>query len=252
MTAADSGNFVLVLVSYYQDTIEGIEQLVASFEAETGFVHRRVIVIDNSGKLTSQGIGEVGRFAVHKGSNTYWEFSGWVEGMQIAWSQDEPALITLLNDSFARNWTITEASRGVIAAMYGAAQQGKVAGWHDNFSWLRRPYFSSRPNSRVVMCGRASASQLQGSIQAAINLYAQRYVAGEPLFSSDETYILQRWVESQPGRWPKDALDSRLARIFIEHHIFDAVDAAQLESFPRGLVGRLIYSLKRRKLQERR
>lgn len=252
MTAANNSNFVLVLVSYYQDTIEGIEHLVASFEAETGFVHDCVIVIDNSGKLTSLGIGEVGRFVVRKGSNTYWEFSGWVEGMQLAASKDAPALITLLNDSYARNWTITQASRGILAAMYRTAQQGKVAGWRDNFSLFRKPYFSSRPNSRVVMCGQPLASQLQGSIQDAIDQYAQRHASGAALFSRDETDVLERWVKSQPGRWPKSALESRLARIFIEHHVFDAIDPHQLESFPRRLVGRLVYSLKRRKFQERR
>ncbi|AOG01197.1 hypothetical protein BSY18_3073 [Blastomonas sp. RAC04] len=252
MTTADSSSFVLVLVSYYQDTIHGIEQLVASFEAETGFVHDSVIVIDNSGKLTQQGISNVGRFSVHKGSNTYWEFSGWVEGMVLAGTLGAPRLITLLNDSYARNWTITEASRGIIAGMYSAAQKGKVAGWRDNFSFLRKPYFSSRPNSRVVICGQAMAGQLQASIQHAIDQYAERHASGAALFSPDEENILERWVKSQPGRWPKDALQSRLARIFIEHHVFDGIELRNLESFPCGLVGRLVYSLKRRKFQERR
>lgn len=249
---ATGGGKVMVLVCYYLQTIDDVASLVRSYEDALGVSFERIVAVDNSGSLSQADAASAGRIEVIAGTNTLWEFSGWIEGMDHAATGQAFETITLINDSFVRNWTITNASRPHIHAMYRAADRGRIAGWVDNFSLFSPPYFSARVNSRLVVCGHGRAAMLRNSIEAAIGSYKARIASGAPLFSPEEQAVLDRWVQSQGGRWSASVMESRSARIFIEHHIFDAVDRNDLALVPGGLIKRALYSVARRRYKERR
>lgn len=249
-----SGTDTLVLVTYYLGTREEAAGLVEHFAADVGQPPSLVVVVDNSGKIEP---GEVllrgRRFRFVRGSNVAWEFSGWLEGMRtLGGAQATDGVLTLLNDSFRRNWHVSPVSLLLLRRMYRCASRGRVAGWQDNFSWWGRPRFARRPNSRIVVLPLASAGVLGASIERAIEACRARVEEGAPLFSVDERARLEEFFARAGARWPAETLPARLQRIFIEHHLYDAVPGRTLRLFPGTLVGGIVYAALRHLLRERR
>lgn len=242
----------LILVTYYARTIDETRRLLDAFDADTNQRHDQVLVVDNAASLNPGSIPGERFIQVIRGTNNAWEFSGWLEGLKRASDWPPVATITLLNDSYQRNWTVTPASRGLLRAMYQAADVGRIAGLLDNFSWIRRPRFSRRPNSRLVVIPGAKSALMTASLQDAI--YRCRSIVercGE-LFDQDETRILQAWIASQSGRWEQQTLPARLQRIFIEFHLFDGVPSGQLLLLPSGYFASVMYALARHIFREKR
>lgn len=242
----------LILVSYYGRTIDETLRLINAFDADTNQHHNPVLIVDNAGTLKSGSVPGKRIIEVVHGSNTAWEFSGWLEGLNQISKWNNVATITLLNDSYQRNWTVTSASRYLVRSMYEAADQGLIAGWLDNFSWFRRPRFSRRPNSRLVVLAWKERSHISTSLQAAINRCRSIVKRGDELFDPDDAARLQDWIASQSGRWPPETLPARLQRIYLEHHLFDSVLARQLALFPKSYVTAMLYAVTRRWFRESR
>lgn len=241
----------LLLVTYYVDTRQGASDLVAAFEQAVGRRFAGVLVVDNSQRIEP---GSEGRTTFLRGSNSFQEFSGWLEGLEAFAAIPAAAQmpITLINDSYLRNWTISAASRPIIAAMYGAAARNKIAGWLDNFSHLGKPRFARRPNSRIVVAGPGRAGEFVASLSDAMARCAALEQAGQPLFDTATAARLQAWIDAQQGRWSDDALASRFRRIFVEHHLFDGVPPSHLALKPATYIGSLVYALARRLTREAR
>lgn len=247
--ATASGN-QLVLVTYYLASAEQVADLVTELQAAIGLEYDRVVIVDNGGAIVDAGpVGA--RMTVLRGTNRFYEFSGWLEGLAVL-GPVEGGIITLLNDSFGRNWTISAASRPILAAMVADARAGKIAGWLDNFSYLTRPYFARRPNSRIVMIAPRAAAALAASLAAAIDQCESQIDRGEALFDAASQTRLDRWTATQHGRWSGAALTTRAKRIFVEHHLFDEVPPALLSLRPRYYLSSLMYAASRRFHREAR
>lgn len=241
----------LILVSYYAHSIDEIRRLVDCFDKEVGYEHQWLLVVDNAGVLPVGMDHGRRRIEVVRGSNSAWEFSGWLEGL-TQFQNGMATTITLLNDSYLRNWNLTAASRGLVRSMYKAAERGFIAGWMDNFSWFQRPLFSRRPNSRLVVVPNTGRDLMAYALAQAINRCRFLVEQAQPLFDEDEMTRLHVWFASQPRRWAPETLPTRLQRIFLEHHIFDSVPDTQLLLFPRTLVNSFLYAVSRRLFRERR
>jgi len=242
----------LILVTYYVCTLDEIRRLLDAFETSTNLRHDRVLVIDNAGTLNSGSAMGRQTIEVVRGSNTAWEFSGWLEGLSRISDWRNIATITLLNDSFQRNWTVTSASRHLIRSMYKAADRGLIAGWLDNFSWFRRPRFSRRTNSRLVVVPREELSLISTSLETTIDRCRAIVRRSGDLFDADDAARLQEWVASQSGRWAPETLPTRLQRIFLEHHLFESIPAGHLALFPKSYISSMLYAVARRWFREAR
>lgn len=241
----------LILVSYYGRSVNDARRVVDQFESDVGHVHRRVLVIDNARVLPIGTAFSDRQFDITHGSNGAWEFSGWLEGLNLAriWPV---STTTLLNDSYLRNWRLTTASRGLVRSMYSAADKDKITGWVDNFSWLQRPRFSRRTNSRLVVVPATGNGLMTQSLQIAINRCRSLTENNGALFPVDEMARLDAWIASQPNRWAPETLPTRLQRIFLEHHLFDGVAARHVAFFPKSRLSSVLYAVFRRLFQERR
>lgn len=242
----------LILVTYYARTNDETQRLLDAFDEDSNERHDRVLVVDNAGTLQSGRMPGERFVKVMHGSNTAWEFSGWLEGLNQISAWQDVATITLLNDSYQRNWAITSASRYLVRSMYQAADQGSIAGWVDNFSWFRRPRFSRRPNSRLVVVPAKERSLIYTSLQTAINRCRAIVKCGDELFKPDEAARLQEWITSQSGRWAPETLPERLQRIYLEHNLYNGIPPERLAVFPDTRIGGLIYAVLRRIYNERR
>lgn len=241
----------LIIVSYYLRTLDDILQVVEHFNSDVGYLHHKVLIVDNAAALPVGKLLGERSIEIIRGSNRVWEFSGWLEGLEsVGWWA--VTTTTLLNDSYLRNWNFTTASRGIVRSMYKAADSGFITGWLDNFSWFQRPRFSRRPNSRLMIIPNASKASIADSLRQAIELSQNLVDQGLPLFDKDEMARLQVWLASQSERWAPATIPSRLQRIFLEHHMFDRVPVSQLTLFPRTIVNSLLYSVLRRLFRERR
>lgn len=239
----------LVLVTFYTRTAVELAALVAEFELAARIRFATVLVVDNSGHLA--GIQTDERTRVLGGTNSFQEFSGWLEGIG-ALEEEAGGRLTLLNDSYGRNWEISRASRPIIAAMYRDAARGRIAGWLDNFSHFGPPRFSRRPNSRVVVMPRDLAGIFAASLDRAMKRSTELAQAGQPLFDEASERRLRDWIGTQTGRWDESTLAGRWRRIFVEHHVFDGVPREKLSLRPRSYVGSLIYAAARHLAGERR
>jgi len=243
----------LVLVSYYLRSVAAVRELLDAFDADVERHHGQVLVIDNAGVLPVGAVVDDRRkIFVVRGSNQWWEFSGWLEGLGLVKDWPSSMVLTLLNDSYARNWTITSASRPIIFSMYDAAEKGRIACWLDNFSLFRRPVFSRRLNSRLLLVPAQWRDIVAQSLTDAIHHCSSRH--GEPtvLFTAAELSRLRAWMSSQANRWDPKTLPSRLQRIFLEHHMLDSVPQELVAAEPATYVGTLVYAIGRRLLSERR
>jgi hypothetical protein len=242
----------LILVSYYMRSLPDCMELIANYERRVGQFHRRLIVVDNAGAIFGESLPVNGRtLLIKRGSNSRWEFSGWLEGLAATATEHPARTVTLLNDSYGRNWEVTAASRSMLAGMYRKADAGRICGWRDNFSIWRPPRFSRRTNSRVVVLPAGFTGLFGESLRRAIGL-CDTAASADQLFSTEEREVLERWIRSQTGRWGTDQLQARLKRIFIEHHLFDGISADRLVLFPRTYLGSLLYAAARHAFRERR
>ncbi len=232
----------IILVAYYGQTIPDIVTLIDDFSRSSGIAVGSVLAIDNGGGLPK---GRHGAIEILPGDNAFGEFSGWSAGLSKVDAGPEQLLI-LLNDSYRRNWTIRWPGRVVLGLMRRAARHGRIAGWLDNFSRTQR-----RVNSRIVLLPAALAPTLRGSIDAAIEAYRIRKAANEPLFDVQSQMRLDRWMMAQGDRWATGG-SMRLPRIFVEHHLFDAIPSRMLALYPRTWLGSQIYGIARKVARERR
>jgi len=248
------GTDVLVLVTYYLRTRAEVAGLVEQFAAEVGQSFRLIVAVDNCRVINQGDVLIDGReYRFLHGSNTAWEFSGWLGGMHtIVGAEARPGTLTLLNDSFRRNWQVSPISRLLIRRMYRCAARGRVAGWQDNFSWWGRPRFARRPNSRIAVLPLAHAGVLATSIERAVQECRTHVERGTPLFSADEQARLDEFFARAGARWPTGMIPTRLQRIFIEHHLYDAVPAHMLQLFPGTTAGGIVYAILRHLMRERR
>ena len=229
-----------------------LECLVDSFDRSARVTHQGILVIDNSGVLpVGVSLGKREMKIVHS-PNKFWEFSAMLQGLEDLGSLPASGVLTILNDSFQRNWIITGASRRYVEAMYRAASLGNIAGWLDNFSLIRPPRFSRRPNSRLIVVANSMRSTMAASLARAITRFDEIRNAGGVLFDSDERDRIRAWFSSQGDRWGSAASAVRLGRVFIEHHMFDEVPRDRLCLFPRTYAETLFYGAARRLLGERR
>jgi len=234
----------LVLVAYYSQSIEAVSRLVEDFEKRSRISIDAVIVVDNGGGIAQAD--HSGRFKIVAGDNEFWEFSGWIAGLDHA-DPSAPGILVLLNDSYKKNWSIKSPGRGVISKMARCAAGGHIAGWLDNFS-----RFSRRPNSRLIVSDNSLRDALRESIRGSVRQYQSRLRGGEPLFDKRAERILERWMRSQHGRWTGTSAKTRWARIFIEHHVFDGVAPGNLIFYPSTWLGSQIYGVTRKLVGERR
>lgn len=245
-----TGDLAVILVAYHLSDAGAAFTLIHDFCQKVQKSCAYAVVVDNGGSMT-KWVNNDGQYRVVKGDNSSWEFSGWLRGMEAISGAVAP-VIALINDSYGRNWSLSYLSLAYISRMYCAAGNGCVAGWLDNFSFIQQPRFSRRPNSRIIFVSATALSQLSLSLHQAIRTLRELTAAGEPLFTPAEQACLDRWTASQPGRWAAQTLLYRTQRIFIEHHMFDALAPGLLRCFPRTWLGSLVYGVGRRILRERR
>jgi hypothetical protein len=93
---------------------------------------------------------------------------------------------------------------------------------------------------------------LSTSIGAAIHECRERQSAGKRLCDAATEARLNKWIRDQGNRWNAAATASRIPRIFIEHHLFDAVTPVLLSLRPRTWLGSQIYGIARKLAGERR
>lgn len=234
----------LVLVAYYVQSVDEIGELVEDFQRASRMNIARTIVVDNGGALPSGKTA--GDIEIIAGDNGFWEFSGWLAGLDHL-QADLKGLTILLNDSYARNWTIEAPGRRVLGSMARIAARGRIAGWLDNFSRTSRTV-----NSRIVILSTELAPLIRHSIEAAIRGHHARRSANLPLFDTATASRLERWLASQDGRWSEAASETRLSRIFVEHRLFDGVPPDLLALRPRTWLGSQLYGLARKLAGERR
>lgn len=244
MTIADRSTIQLVLVAYYISSPDEVEKLVSHFERASRLTINSVIVVDNGGSLPTGASGN--RITVVPGANDFYEFSGWHTGLNHV-DHDQHGLTILLNDSYQRNWTIKWPGLRNLSLMVADARKGRIAGWLDNFTRTSR-----RVNSRIVVSPTSCLPALQASIAAAIRICQARQASGEPLCDPATAARLDRWMKSQDGRWTEASAASRWPRIFIEHHLFDAVPAGMVSLRPRTWLGSQAYGIARKLVGERR
>lgn len=240
----------VVLVTYYIRQASEAISLVDDLARKLDIKYSEIILIDNSGLISTRGLSN-SNISVLAGTNQYWEFSGWLEGLAAAKGTAAQTLL-LMNDSYQRNWELSKLSVMYLKAMYRSAQRGRVSAWLDNFSHFRRPRFSRRPNSRILFTPRESIDALYLSLSEAINLLRQKIDTEQPLFTNEEQARLTDWAATQPGRWAQETLTARNHRIFLEHHMLDRLPTGSVRWFPRTLPGSWAYALARRLFAERR
>jgi hypothetical protein len=242
-----------ILVTYYLQSPDAIQTVVRDFGQHTGHSASRVIVVDNAKRLDRGSFRYDGSdFTVLHGSNRFWEFSGWIEGLETAERTNSSGVIGLLNDSYQKNWEFTDISRWQARRMLKAARAGQIAAWRDNFSWLKAPILSTRINSRFLFTPHQLTDQLRVSILAAIGELDRRVRSGRSLFSTDESARLAEWFAKNQSRWDSGSLEQRRHRVFIEHHLLDSVSPAQVSFFPRSTAESVAYAALRHLLGERR
>lgn len=241
----------VILVTYYILDAPTALRLIDDFCAASRLVCDCAVIVDNNGALVGQTSSD-SRFTIVAGDNTFWEFSGWLQGLIAARNWSKPAVTVMLNDSYTRNWGISAASRFVIRRMHAAALDGRVAGWLDNFSHLRRPRFSRRPNSRLVVLPTSATGLLAASIEAAIRSLTNHLRDGNSLFSAEEQPCIDRWMASQGGRWDSKGIATRSRRIYLEHHILDSLPPRAVVWFPLSWLGSIAYAAWRHACRERR
>lgn len=234
----------LVLIAYYIQSLDAIEALVVDFEQASRLKIDAVVVVDNGGSLPAGADGN--RIEVVAGVNDFWEFSGWLAGLKHI-RPDDGGLTILLNDSYRRNWTIKWPGLRNLSLMVADARKGRIAGCLDNFTRTSR-----RVNSRIVVSPTALIPVLQSSIAAAIRICRERQANGEPLCDPATTAQLNYWMKGQDGRWNEASAASRWPRIFVEHHLFDAVPAGRVSLRPRTWLGSQVYGVARKLVGERR
>ncbi len=245
-----TGGLAVILVAYHLSDAGAAFALIHDFCQKLQKSCSHAVVVDNGGAMTTW-VDNDGNRRVISGDNIAWEFSGWLCGMEAICGAEAP-VVALINDSYGRNWSLSSLSLAYMRRMYRAACNGRVAAWLDNFSHLHQPRFSRRPNSRIVFVSAAALIPLSLSLHQAIRALRELTVAGNPLFTPAEQACLDRWTVSQPGRWAPQTLRNRAERIFLEHHMFDALEPGLLQCFPRTWLGSLVYGVGRRLLRERR
>lgn len=252
MTHCDgkSVGLAVILVAYHLNDADEAFALINDFCQKIHLKCSAAIVVDNGGRMKLH-VDEGGGYRVIRGDNSAWEFTGWLAGISAMSGMNVP-VVALLNDSYGRNWSVSPLSRAYLRRMYRAALNGRVAGWLDNFSHLRPPRFSRRPNSRLVFASGISLQSLALSLNQAISMLSVLREEGQPLFSVDEQACLDRWAASQPGRWAPETLPYRMQRIFLEHHMFDGLAPRLMQFFPSTWLESLTYGVMRRLLGERR
>lgn len=254
-----AGAAALVICVYYMHELGTILETVSRFEEDVGLRHGHLVVVDNSGQMETGSHPSDGRhIVVIRGSNEAAEFGAWQQGLiaVTAASATQGAapigIVTLLNDSFGRNWTIGWASRPLIRGMLRDAEAGYIGAWLDNFSDYRRLQFSRRLNSRVLFMSTRHMEAVCRSIESAIAREKSLRATGSPLFSARTVARLERWGATQGQRWGDSAFSGRLGRIYIEHRMLDAVPESLKLFRPRSMVGSVVYGLLRRVARERR
>lgn len=236
--------FHLILVAYYIKSIEEINSLVIDFQHASGIKISSVNIVDNGGNLPLGNVSAC--LSIVSGSNSFWEFSGWLAGLN-AMSPQASDIIILLNDSYGRNWTIKWPGRYVIRLMAKDALSGKIASWLDNFTrWTRRI------NSRIVIFPSHQFEIVKSSLQDAISACMERQALGTPLHDEATTDRLTKWMTTQDGRWNAASRASRMPRIFIEHHLLDSAPTNLIAYRPRSWIGSQFYGLARKLAGERR
>lgn len=244
MATAGYAPVQLILVAYYTQSVDGIIGLVGDFERASRLKIDTVVVINNGGGLPN-GQADY-RIEIVAGANDFWEFSGWLTGLGHA-RIDDGGLTILLNDSYRRNWTIKWPGRHILSSMVSDASKGRIAGWLDNFTRTSR-----RINSRVIVMPTVLVPALQASMAAAIRACDERQENAEPLFAPADAAQLSRWMQRQDGRWNEASAASRWPRIFVEHHLFDAIPRRLLSLRPRTWLGSQIYGIARKLVGELR
>lgn len=242
----------VILVTFYLRDATSALRLISNFCRSTGLACSHAAVVDNSGLLDANSDDTYQRYRVVEGDNRAWEFSGWLRGLAEVKHWNAPPVTVLLNDSFERNWSVTPLSRYQIRRMHATAVSGRVAAWLDNFSHLRPPRFSRRPNSRLVFLPTLDSGEVTASLEAAIVDLETRLTEGVPLFTNAEQSRIDHWIRSQPGRWASEAIPSRVHRIFLEHQMLNALPPGSIVWFPRTWFGSIIYGATRRLVGERR
>lgn len=241
----------LVIVTFGLSSFERVAGLVEGFEAAIDTHHRRILIVDNAGSLKDYPpVSD--RFEVMAGSNSIWEFSGWIEGLKRIDDSAPSTTITLMNDSYGRNWEVTAASRSLIRRMYRDADGGKIAAWLDNFSHFRSPFFSRRVNSRLMVIPSSMRLPLADAVAKAADRARRLKADRRSLFDAASEKRLLRWMASQGARWDPATQHDRLNRIFIEHHLLDALPRSSISYRPRSYFGSLRYAVHRRLTRERR
>jgi hypothetical protein len=242
----------LILVCYYIKSEYEIVNLINKFESEIDFFHSNLIIIDNNNVIDQNFNFKMRDIRLIYGSNSSWEFSGWIEGLESDLTSSKT--ITLLNDSYLRNWNITIASRFLLKKMYRHADSGMIACWFDIFSWIKPPIFSRRPNSRMVVLPYNKKDYFIESLKMAIDRYFYAIENYSSLFSKNDGRRLDEWISTQCAinRWDNSSINTRLGRIFIEHHAFDNIHRTNLIKIPKTFLGSVLYSFLRRLFRERR
>lgn len=236
----------LVLVAYYLENARQAEALADRFEAETGFRHDVVLLVENRGPLAPVSVSRDIRSVV--GDNTAWEFSGMAAGLKACEALN-PEVCTVLNDSYGRNWDVSSASRSILRDMHGWARQGGVSAWQDVFAWVP---FQQRCNSRLLITGGAAVGAVRKAIESSIARERQITEAGLPLFSAEDARTLDRWENKNPRRWSSDDLARRRRRIYLEHTMLRDLSEPVARLFPAGPYAAVRYTVRRKLEGERR
>lgn len=252
MKCADSKTvgLTVILVAYHLREADKAFRLIDDFCQRMQMVCARAVVVDNGGVMKVCADNDESRQVI-SGDNSAWEFSGWLRGIGAVSVTNVP-VVALLNDSYERNWSISPISLVYLRRMYEAARNGRVAVWLDNFSYLRRPRFSRRPNSRIVFVPSEALQSLSLSLKEAIKTLRMLVEERKAIFSTDEQACLDRWATSQSDRWAPQTMPYKMQRIFLEHHMFDRLAPGLLQYFPRAWFESLIYGIGRRVFRERR
>lgn len=236
--------FRLIMVAYYIKSIEEVNALISDFEHASHIKIRSVIIVDNGGNLPMGNPSA--SMTIVPGSNSFWEFSGWLAGLN-AMNPQPSDIIILLNDSYGRNWTIKWPGRYFIRLMMKDAIHGKIASWLDNFT-----RFTRKINSRIVIFPSHQFNNVKFSLQNAISICMERQEQGSPLHDEATTDRLNKWMTTQGGRWNAASSSSRMPRIFVEHHLFDLIPRNLIAYRPRSWIGSQFYGVARKLAGERR
>lgn len=245
----------LIYVVWYSSRLSDVKLAIFELGLKLDVCFSNVVVVDNSGSIEMDCPEE----SIHcvEGTNTFWEFSGYFEGLEYLSTITNPYDVALvLNDSYGKNWDLFWGTKMLMKRMLrDAVEKSAVCFCQDIFRHKVNITQVERTVNSRIFCLPVSSVSTFGSFLRSL-CEAKFFDLNERLHNiyADHNNIVERWINMSHKRWTASVLQSVKFRIAIEHSIIflNSVPGQSLRLYPKSPIGSYTLSLIGKIFGERR